>query len=799
MLALRQPLELVPQIFITALLVVLLALLFPVTEALAQNTVPAEDVWQLSDQVFPNWSQTSFADFAPVDQGGSISDEFNSSVGYDLSRTWEAGDTIDEIYKLGDLTEKLGAQRFSLRQIRDLVGVDLNQVSISNFPLLANQSLAQLRNTIPFLAEVRIAEVPPINELVEVAGRNFINRQLQSSIKNLKLGEAIDQLPELGNLTLNQIDLKEFSLADIPNIESIPLQNFPNWQNALFSEVPGLRNVVLGQMPTPLAIAGGLVARIDSIYGEAETKRNDTISGSFEEGFRVPCFQECAYIELDDLENEGRKARSSFEGKQWISGKYQEVEGGYGILKYLPSPEGFTSGKEPTGRLPFGDWAKLVIWEPDETKDRVSTRLFFRICAGWGGCTPYNQFSLKFLDYKVDDYIFIGLLDEQGGATSDPSEASPQERAAAAERRNVRLPRGNSASGENPGATNSPCPPNAIALDINLDILAEAVASIESQGSDGYKAIGVYTCADKGKNCGRAIGAHQTMSYHPVMVAEVTRVAGGKEWLQKLNAGYSPTKAEIMQYYPPEAQDRAFQSEMHKLVSRAQTQIDPKTGQPFTGDRVIERATQMWFGGPSSTIDGGDSDALGRLSLYSYGVQARKYYKSRRGTTSTSTKCQEVVQQQGKLSNNSSGNGNATGKYNNPAAGYRVTSEFGPRSSPCQGCTSNHQGIDIGTPRGTPIEAADGGTVVFAGSRGGYGNVAIVDHGGGRQTRYAHLDKISVKAGEKVSQGQNLGAAGSTGVGTGAHLHFEVREGAIAGQPFSGRAVNPRKYIKFGS
>lgn len=797
MLALRQSLKLVPQIFVAGLLVVLLAFVFPVAEALAQDSLPAEDVWQLSDRVFPNWSQTSFADFAPVDQGGSISDEFNKSVGYDLSRTWKAGDTIDEIYKLGDLTEKLGAQRLSLRQIRDLVGFDLNQVSISNFPLLANQSLERLRSTVPFLAEVRIADVPPIDELVKIAGRNLIDRQLQKSIKNLKLGEAIDRLPELGDLTLNQIDLKEFSLDDIPNIERIPLQNFPNWQNALFSEVPGLRNVVLGQMPNPLALAGGLVARIDSIYGEAETKRNNTISGSLEEGFRVPCEQECAYIELDDLENEGRKIHSAFEGKQWISGKYQEVEGGYGILKYLPSPEGFTSGKEPTGRLPFGDWAKLVIWEPDETKDRVSTRLFFRICAGWGGCTPYNQFSLTFLDYKVDNNIFIGLLDEQGGATSDPSEASPQERVAAAEGRDVRLPGGYSVPGKNPGATNSPCQANAIAGDINLDILAEAVASIESQGSGGYEAIGVYTCADKGKNCGRAIGAHQTMSYHPAMVAEVTRVSGGKEWLQKLNAGYNPTKAEIMQYYPPEAQDRAFQSEMHKLVSRAQTQIDPKTGQPFTGDRVIERATQMWFGGPSSTIDGGDSDALGRLSLYSYGVQARKYYKSRRGTTSI--KCQEVAQQQGKPSNNLSGNGNATGKYNNPAAGYRVTSEFGPRSSPCQGCSSNHRGIDIGTPRGTPIKAADGGTVVFAKTRERYGNVVIVDHGGGRQTRYAHLDRIGVKAGEKVSQGQNIGAAGSTGAGTGAHLHFEVREGAVANRPFSGTAVNPRKYIKFGS
>lgn len=776
-------------------LFILLVWLFPVTDASAQGMFAPEVDGQTGTNVtYPDWDQTSFADFAPVERGGSITAEFNRAAGYDLSRTWQAGDTLDEIYKLGDITSDLGAEKLSLRQIGDLTGVKFQEMKIADFPLLANQSLAQLQSSLPFLGEFRLADIPPLNELVVAMGKDLVEEQLWQNLGERKLNDIVKRLPQLGQLRLNQINLEDFAITDIPNIERIPLQNLTNWQSAIVADIPGLKNVVLGQMPNPLALVAGSISRVDSIYGKAETKRHDTISGSFEEGFRVPCEQECAYIELDDLENEGRKARSAFEGKQWISGKYQEVEGGYGLLKYLPSPEGFTTGYEPTGRHPYGDFFKVVVWEPDETKDVVSTRLFFRICIGWGGCSPFNQFSVPFLDYRANSNIFIGLLDGQGGVTSDPSTASGAERSAVAQGRDLRLPGGTSIPGvKTPPVTDNPCSVNS-AGSVNLQNLAEAVAAIESRGSGGYAATGVYVCADGGNNCGRAIGKHQTMSYHPAMVAEVTKVAGGEAWLQQLKAGHNPTQAEIMQFYPPESQERAFQSDMKQLINRAQTQVDPKTGQPFAGDRLIERATQMWFGGAGAQIDGGSSDALGRLSLYQYGVQARKYYKSRQG--SAGIKCQ-TASSTGKEPDNLPNSGNATGKYKNPAAGYRITSEFGPRRSPCKGCSSNHRGIDIATPRGASVSAADGGTVVFAGTESGYGNVVIVDHGGGRQTRYAHLDSMSVTAGAKVSQGQGIGAAGSTGVGTGAHLHFEIREGAVADQPFSGTAVNPRKYVKF--
>ena len=100
-----------------------------------------------------------------------------------------------------------------------------------------------------------------------------------------------------------------------------------------------------------------------------------------------------------------------------------------------------------------------------------------------------------------------------------------------------------------------------------------------------------------------------------------------------------------------------------------------------------------------------------------------------------------------------------------------------------------HPGIDIAAGFGSAIYASDTGVVVFAGwSTRGYGNLVIIDHGNGWQTAYAHLSQINVACGGAIYQGQVLGAAGSTGNSTGAHLHFEMRSDVY------GR-VNPWLYL----
>jgi murein DD-endopeptidase MepM/ murein hydrolase activator NlpD len=118
----------------------------------------------------------------------------------------------------------------------------------------------------------------------------------------------------------------------------------------------------------------------------------------------------------------------------------------------------------------------------------------------------------------------------------------------------------------------------------------------------------------------------------------------------------------------------------------------------------------------------------------------------------------------------------------------RVSSSFGVRHDPIDGELHTHEGVDLAAPAGTQVRAAGGGVVVHAGQDAGYGNFVVIDHGGGLETRYAHLASASVKVGDRVDAGNAIGAVGSTGRSTGPHLHFEVRR--------SGKSVNPEAEIK---
>lgn len=103
-----------------------------------------------------------------------------------------------------------------------------------------------------------------------------------------------------------------------------------------------------------------------------------------------------------------------------------------------------------------------------------------------------------------------------------------------------------------------------------------------------------------------------------------------------------------------------------------------------------------------------------------------------------------------------------------------TTSAFGWRRDPLNGRQTFHHGVDLRAAYGDAVPAAAPGTVVFAGERGGYGNVVIVRHEGGMETRYAHLSSVDVAVGDAVENGTTLGRAGSTGRSTAPHLHFEV-------------------------
>ena len=120
-------------------------------------------------------------------------------------------------------------------------------------------------------------------------------------------------------------------------------------------------------------------------------------------------------------------------------------------------------------------------------------------------------------------------------------------------------------------------------------------------------------------------------------------------------------------------------------------------------------------------------------------------------------------------------------------SGGSITSEFGTRLHPVYKVYRQHSGIDIGAPHGASIVAADAGTVITSAYNSSYGNYVVISHGNGMTTLYAHMSSRKVSEGTSVSKGQLIGLVGSTGVSTGAHLHFEVS--------VNGQRVNPRRYL----
>ncbi len=131
---------------------------------------------------------------------------------------------------------------------------------------------------------------------------------------------------------------------------------------------------------------------------------------------------------------------------------------------------------------------------------------------------------------------------------------------------------------------------------------------------------------------------------------------------------------------------------------------------------------------------------------------------------------------------------NPTGQFMWPVIEkFVITSVFGENRSGLDAAGTYHNALDIAAKRGTTVYAADGGVVVFAAEEGTYGLIVKIAHESGVETRYAHLDRIDVKVGDKVYKGQPIGKMGITGRVTGPHLHFEVR--------INGKPVDPFKYL----
>ena len=343
---------------------------------------------------YPDWRKLTFSRLGIISEGGELLSHpsWDKAVGYSLSRIWNAGDSPTHFLKLGDFPDSLVGE-LNLDYILEnaLTEIDFDSIPLSALGLVESQTIESLVEAIPELGELKVEDVEPILAKVGDGYGDYL------------IGDLIDTT--LGNLGFDELNLDDFSLSSIPFISETPLSEFKDWQNSFLEEIPGLWDLPFNFLFGDSIFSAGLLAQVDIAFGTAEAGIDNTISGSYEEGFNVPCEEECAHVEL---------AKFAL-GKRWVSGKYQKVKGGRGLLGLI------AGGKEPTGRHPFGSAFKVVVWDTDESSGRVDTALFFRRCEKKLfvdlGCTAYIIGPIPFLSYNEKDTMIIGLLDGSGGSS----------------------------------------------------------------------------------------------------------------------------------------------------------------------------------------------------------------------------------------------------------------------------------------------------------------------------------------------------------------------------------------------
>lgn len=719
---------------------------------------------------YPDWSKITLSDISPIAEAGSFdisnvktnysTEELISVLGYDPSRSWQAGTRIEDILKLGDFRGVSNLSEWSLSDVAAATGInsdDLKNLSLDDYGLIKNQTVEDLIFAIPSLAGMNVEDVKPFYDMASMAfgvGKSYFGNQT--------IGDLAASNFDFANLKMDSIDLSQYDLSSIEGIEDAKFGDFAGSDGAVASEIPYMEYVQMASYIFELANFNFL-GKLDVVYGEKEARRVNTISGSYQEGFNVPCDKDsCAHIELTDAMDVGLNL-ASLHGKQWISGKSQIVEGGFGPLKYanvIPEP-----GKEPTGRNVFGEFFKVVLTDTKESEGKAEFGLYFRYCMyifGYRTCTPYFIGPFPWIPHHEKDIIILGL----GGTASGGGGASTG---------GSGVSNGGSGSNEESGGdedeqteSKEDC---TTYKGINMGALKSAIANIESRGSGDYVAVGKYVQVNEpnGKiNRGRALGKYQYMSYREEVRAIFAKKEGGLELLKRIenNAiSQSELQGKLSVYFSPEVQEQIRERDFKNLLNRAYN----------LGDRDSKLVYRL--GGWHYAGTGGFNE--------NYATRAEAEYKKELGESQQ--KCQE--NKKTKV---------CKGKLIKPASSGVRTSGFGLRVHPITKKRKNHNGVDLAASTDTSILAADGGEVIFVqtgcqvgerGCGGGFGNYIKIRHCNGWITYYAHLSSVNVKRNQKISQGQTVGGMGTTGSSTGSHLHFELHIGG------DGNPVDPEKYL----
>ena len=336
----------------------------------------------------PDWSQITLDSLPgfPGPGGFTAPPEVTALLGFDPARQWTGAEPLADVLQLGDFQGSFELEQLTLDEIIAAAGLDPASLRLGELEFLSRLTLSDLAAAVPELGAVSVETLPIVRDVLSAAGIRINNR--------ITLNQLL-QNPATTSLPLGQVELSAHDLTALPGLTTTPLVNFRDWQQTPISGVPGLAQVPFARFPGSAALQQATPALTDIVFGTAEGDVNRPVSGSYQEGFAVPCQQNCAHIELG----------LPFEGGQWISGLSQQVRGGYGFLGRV------NNGLEPTGRHPFGPGFKVAVLETDEAAGTATTGLYFRFCVKRTfvdlGCTPYFIGPVPWLPVSEEGLILL--------------------------------------------------------------------------------------------------------------------------------------------------------------------------------------------------------------------------------------------------------------------------------------------------------------------------------------------------------------------------------------------------------
>jgi hypothetical protein len=738
----------------------------------------------------PAWDQVSFSSLPTFDSAGvlNVPEDATGYLDYTLSRSWQAGDSVLNVLKLGDVQDAFALGNFKLGDAVRLGGLDPATLSLSNFSFLQTESIADLVTRIPAIAGFRISEVRPLYDLITQRIPNVA--QTLSQIGNFRVWSeqpiaTLARLPEIGNLSLNDLDLSQYSFTQLPGLEQATLSSIRDWKNLNLAQIPGLGNVPFSAFFNPGQFLG-LIAIHDMTYGgdtahkeSRWTPTKHSITGSYEVGFNYECAQArgCDYLELNSPISLGTAGDpTGLHGARWIRGGSgageQMVKGGHGVLGM------FNGSQEPTGRHPFSKAFKVVLTNTDESTGTGRFGLYFRVCYRTAfvdlGCTPYFIGPVPWFPTHEKGIVLVGLTEM---APPDGIEQPP-------------IPGDIQDIIDQAGGDDSQtCSVNATQTGRLSDQILRSMSTAQARQAAPFMPAIIRACSAAGitdaNQLAYVLATAEHESDHYNTTDEYSRhhydECGWGEGL--IQVTWCSNKRRVFQRLGLPAYGGISDRRLHNPTIAAQAlcrgmkegwYTATRLGQCISGSQVNLRCAR--------SIVNGDYDRVG-TRIDGYFEQLRRVLQRSSGTSNASGSV-------GTCQTSGSGSpGVSTGRMIYPVGANAPT----PRNGEYGNDRGDHMhaGVDFAMPLGTPIKAADGGEVVTACigcDPDGYGALITIRHANGLETRYAHVNTTSVRVGQRVSQGQVIGTVGSRGRSSGPHLHFEVRR--------NGNAVNPMPYLR---